>query len=98
MWHNDAGSRFNRDTGSPVILDLLRQQGFTITSTATSGVPTAFIAEWGRATPILGILSEYDALPGLSNQAVPRRAPRSDTTSGHGCGHNLLGAGGIGAA
>src|SRR5437763_16556514 len=82
-----------------LLMDILQEQGFTITSKGTAGVPTAFIAEYGSGTPILGLLAEYDALPGLGNEAVPYREPRKDQiTSGHGCGHNLLGAGCIGAA
>jgi aminobenzoyl-glutamate utilization protein B len=81
------------------IIDVLREQGFTITSTGTANVPTAFIAEWGTGKPVLGLLAEYDALPGLGNEAVPYRMPRKDaTSSGHGCGHNLFGATIIGAA
>lgn len=79
----------------------LEAAGFKITSTGTSGVPTAFIAEWslGEGGPRIGFLPEYDALPGLGNADVPRREPRADgKTSGHGCGHNLLGAGLTGAA
>jgi aminobenzoyl-glutamate utilization protein B len=82
-----------------LIMDILQEQGFTITSKGTAGVPTAFIAEFGSGTPILGLLVEYDALPGLGNEPVPNREPRKDqVTSGHGCGHNLLGAGCSGAA
>src|SRR5436305_1314412 len=82
-----------------LIMDILQEQGFTITSKGTASVPTAFIAEYGPGTPILGILAEYDALPGLGNEPVSYREPRKDqVSSGHGCGHNLLGAGCIGAA
>ena len=82
-----------------LLMDVLLEHGFTITSTGTAGVPTAFIAEWGSGRPALGFLAEYDALPGFGNEAVPRREPRTDgKTSGHGCGHNMLGAGLIGAA
>jgi aminobenzoyl-glutamate utilization protein B len=82
-----------------LVMDVLQEQGFTITSKGTAGVPTAFIAEWGSGTPILGILAEYDALPGLGNEPVPHQEPRKDhVTSGHACGHNLLGAGATGAA
>lgn len=82
-----------------LVMNMLQEEGFTITSKGTAGVPTAFIAEYGSGTPILGILAEYDALPGLGNEPVPYREARKDqVTSGHGCGHNLLGAGCIGAA
>lgn len=75
--------------------------GFTITSRGTSGQATAFIAEWELGTdgPRIGFLPEYDALPGLGNAALSHQAPAPNgTTSGHGCGHNLLGAGCTGAA
>ena len=82
-----------------LIIHILEEQGFTITSKGTAGVPTAFIAEYSNGLPTLGILVEYDALPGLGNEPVPYREPRKDkVTSGHGCGHNLLGAGSTGAA
>jgi aminobenzoyl-glutamate utilization protein B len=79
----------------------LEAAGFTITSRGTSGQATAFIAEWEQGTngPRIGFLPEYDALPGLGNAAVPRQEPAPNgKTSGHGCGHNLLGAGCTGAA
>lgn len=82
-----------------VVREALEESGFTITSSATAGVATAFIAEWGSGAPVIGLLAEYDALPGLGNAAVPRQEPRADgKTSGHGCGHNLFGAGVVGAA
>jgi aminobenzoyl-glutamate utilization protein B len=78
----------------------LEEHGYQITSTNTAGVATAFIAEWSNGEgPIIGLLAEYDALPGLGNAAVPRQQPREDgKTSGHGCGHNLFGAAVIGSA
>ncbi len=82
-----------------LIMDILQGEGFTITSKGTARVPTAFIAEWGTDRPILGVLAEYDALPGLGNEAVPHQEPRKDhVASGHGCGHNLLGSAATGAA
>jgi aminobenzoyl-glutamate utilization protein B len=77
----------------------LEKAGFEV-SRGASGIPTAFVAErrFGEG-PVVGFLSEYDALPGLGNEAVPRRQSRADgKTSGHGCGHNLLGAALTGAA
>lgn len=82
-----------------LIMGMLREEGFTITSKGTASVPTAFIAEWGTDRPILGVLAEYDALPGLGNEPIPHQEPRKDSVaSGHGCGHNLLGSAAIGAA
>ena len=82
-----------------LVMDILQAEGFTITSKGTANVPTAFVAEWGVGSPVLGILVEYDALPGLGNEPVPYRQERADkVTSGHGCGHNLLGSAAVGAA
>jgi aminobenzoyl-glutamate utilization protein B len=84
---------------SNYLKDLLKDNGFAITSEGTAGVPTAFTAEYGTGEPKVGILLEYDALPGLGNEPVPRKQPRKDgVTAGHGCGHNLVGAGAMGAA
>ena len=79
----------------------LRSAGFAILSTGTSGTPTAFVAEWsqGSGGPKVGFLPEYDALPGLGNAAEPRKRPGPNGAEvGHGCGHNMLGAGCTGAA
>src|SRR3954447_21114776 len=79
----------------------LEAAGFTITSRGTSGQATAFVAEWeqGSDGPRIGFLPEYDALPGLGNAATPEQSSAlSGKTSGHGCGHNLLGAACTGAA
>jgi aminobenzoyl-glutamate utilization protein B len=79
----------------------LEAAGFRITSRGTSGVPTAFIAEWSQGTrgPVIGYLPEYDALPGLGNAAEPRQTPGpTGAAVGHGCGHNMLGAGCTGGA
>ena len=79
----------------------LEAAGFITVSTGTSNVPTAFISEWtqGSGGPIIGFLPEYDALPGLGNAAEPRQTPAPNgLTVGHGCGHNMLGAGCTGAA
>lgn len=81
------------------IKNVLTTNGFQITSDGTSNVPTAFIAEYGSGSPIVGIMVEYDALPGLGNEAVPEKKPRLDgNPNGHGCGHNLIGSGALGAA
>ena len=77
---------------------LLERDGFTV-EREVADMPTAFIASYGSGRPIIGILAEYDALPGVGNAPVPRKEPRSDgLTAGHGCGHNLFGAASVGAA
>jgi aminobenzoyl-glutamate utilization protein B len=77
---------------------LLEDEGFTVVR-GVADMPTAFVASWGSGHPIIGVLAEYDALPGVGNAPVPHRAPREDgLTAGQACGHNLFGAGSVGAA
>ncbi|MBQ9942081.1 MAG: amidohydrolase [Christensenellaceae bacterium] len=68
----------------------LKKHGFTVEE-GIAGMDTAFKATWGSGKPVLGYLAEYDALPGLGQAPVPYRQPIDGP--GHGCGHNLLGAG-----
>lgn len=79
------------------ICEVLESQGFKI-ERPVSGMPTAFVASWGEGRPCIGYLGEYDALPGLSQEAVPYRKEVSPGEPGHGCGHNLLGVGAMAAA
>lgn len=77
---------------------LLKEQGFHVEENLC-GIPTAFSGSFGSGKPVIGILGEYDALSGLSQEAgatVPK--PLSDGGCGQGCGHNLLGAASLGAA
>jgi aminobenzoyl-glutamate utilization protein B len=75
----------------------LRQAGFTVQDNV-AGIPTAFTASWGQGKPVIAVLGEYDALPGLSQAASPERKPLVDGGPGHGCGHNLLGTASLFAA
>lgn len=78
--------------------DILEDEGFAIKK-GVSGMPTAFVAEYGAGKPILGILAEYDALPGVGNAPEPELKPREDgITDGQGCGHNLFGSASVYAA
>ena len=72
-------------------------QGFRV-NRGVAEMPTAFVAEYGQGAPVIGILGEYDALPGLSQKAESAKAPLDAGAAGHGCGHNLLGVGALGAA
>ena len=79
-------------------LDFLRKEGFTIRE-QVANVPTAFAASYGSGSPRIGILAEYDALSSLSQRAgVAEKDPLVPGGHGHGCGHNLLGAGSLAAA
>ncbi|MHB9029726.1 MAG: amidohydrolase, partial [Candidatus Latescibacterota bacterium] len=78
--------------------DLLERNGFRV-ERGVADMPTAFVASWGSGKPIIGILAEYDALPGLSQKAAtPTRQIVETGAPGHGCGHNLFGTGSSAAA
>ncbi|MBN1642689.1 MAG: amidohydrolase [Anaerolineae bacterium] len=77
--------------------DALEAEGFRITWDI-AGISTAFAAEWGTGSPVLGFAGEYDALAGLSQQAKPTQEPIAKGAPGHACGHNLLGTGCMAAA
>jgi len=66
--------------------------------TGVAGLPTAFVASYGSGKPVIGILAEFDALPGISQTAAPRREIDPQKHSGHACGHHLFGAGSTAAA
>jgi aminobenzoyl-glutamate utilization protein B len=75
---------------SALLQETLRAGGFTVRSNI-AGMPTAFIAEAGAGTPVIGILGEFDALPGVSQSNAPYRDPRPEVRAGHACGHHLFG-------
>ena len=87
-----------RETQSAKVLaDYAEQQGFKVTR-GVAAIPTAFIAEYGSGKPIIGVLGEFDALPGLSQKAQPVKEALKKDAPGHGCGHNMFGAASLGAA
>ncbi|HZY79576.1 MAG TPA: amidohydrolase [Cyclobacteriaceae bacterium] len=92
-----AETALNEYKSSKVLADYAEAQGFKVTR-GVADLPTAFIAEFGSGKPIIGIMGEYDALPGISQKAQPTRDPAVAGGAGHGCGHNLFGAGSLGAA
>ena len=75
----------------------LKAAGFEIQE-GVAGMPTAFVASWGAGKPVIGIMAEYDALPGLSQFDTPEKKARVEGDPGHGCGHNLLGTASVAAA
>ncbi|MFI5121163.1 MAG: amidohydrolase, partial [Thermoanaerobaculia bacterium] len=88
-----------QETKSAALLaDVLEKEGFTVTR-GVAGMPTAFVASAGSGAPAVGILAEYDALPGLSQVAgESKKTPLVAGAPGHGCGHNLLGTAAVAAA
>ena len=75
---------------SKALSDYASKQGFRVT-TNVAGMPTAFIAEYGSGKPIIGILGEFDALPGLSQKHNLQEEALKEEAPGHGCGHNMFG-------
>ena len=90
--------RFQEYKSAAAITELMRAQGFTVT-TGLADMDTAFTASYGSGRPVIGLLAEYDALSGMSQEAgLTAPCPRSCTNNGHGCGHHLLGTASVGAA
>ena len=84
---------------SPYAAAALEKVGFKISDRGIGGLDTSWIATWGSGSPTIGILLEFDALPGLGNDTQPTKTPaKSGNTNGHGCGHNLICSTSIGAA
>lgn len=79
------------------IIEVLKKYGFAVEE-GVAGMPSAFVASYGSGHPVVGILGEYDALPGLSQEAHYEKKAARPGAAGHGCGHNLLGVGALGGA
>ena len=75
----------------------LEGEGFKV-ERGVAGIPTAFVASFGSGSPVIGMMAEYDALAGMSQDTVPYRKPLVEGANGHGCGHNLLGTGSVAGA
>jgi aminobenzoyl-glutamate utilization protein B len=96
LW-NWAEVGYQEEQSSARLQKELRDAGFRLT-TGVADMPTAFVAEYGSGKPVIAILAEMDALPGVSQSAVPERSPLKGRISGHACGHHLFGAGSTSAA
>src|SRR5689334_16426517 len=88
---------YQETKSSALLQQQLRDNGFTVNA-GVAEIPTAFVATFGSGKPVIAIIGEYDALPGLSQEAAPRRAAIVADAPGHGCGHNLLGTAALAAA
>ncbi|AMQ56782.1 amidohydrolase [Algoriphagus sanaruensis] len=88
---------FQESQSSAALSAYAESLGFKVTS-GVGEIPTAFVAEYGSGSPIIGVLGEFDALPGLSQNKVPFKSPLNEGAPGHGCGHNLFGVASLGAA
>tara|TARA_B100000676_G_scaffold130309_1_gene129387 strand:+ start:150 stop:1574 length:1425 start_codon:yes stop_codon:yes gene_type:complete len=85
------------EKSSALLQKTLSDAGFSIKA-GVADIPTAFVAEYGSGLPIIGILAEYDALPGISQEVATERKPILDQEAGHACGHHLFGTASTAAA
>ncbi len=82
---------------SALLAGELENRGFKV-ERGVAGLPTAFVASWGDGRPVVGVMGEYDALPGISQKKTPWKEPLERGQPGHGCGHNIHGTSGVAAA
>lgn len=93
-----AETALDERRSAALLEEILEKEGFSVTR-GVAGMPTAFVASAGSGSPVVGILAEYDALPGLSQVAgASKKTPLVAGAPGHGCGHNLLGTAAVAAA
>lgn len=91
----ELGYQETRSSG--LLQSELREHGFDVEA-GVADIPTAFVASYGAGGPVIGVLAEFDALPGFSQAAVPERQPVEGMDSGHACGHHLFGTASTAAA
>ena len=92
-----AETALHEHKSAAALADYAEKQGFKV-ERGVSSMPTAFVATYGSGRPIIGVMGEYDALPGISQKALPEKTPLAAGAAGHGCGHNMFGAASLGAA
>ena len=95
IW-NYAEVGYKETQSSNLLQQTLKENGFLV-QPGVAGIPTAFVATFGSGKPVIGILAEFDALPGLSQQAQPQRKPIEGKGAGHACGHHLFGTASVAA-
>ena len=96
LWTNPELG-YLEENSSALLQSELEKEGFTIEK-GVAGIPTAFTATYGSGSPVIGVLGEFDALPGMSQDAVPFRKARVVDAPGQACGHHLFGTGSMAAA
>lgn len=92
-----AETAFKETKSATLLANYAEANGFTV-QRGVAELPTAFVASYGSGQPVIAVMGEFDALPGLSQQTITTRAALQPGAPGHGCGHNLFGAGSLGAA
>ena len=88
---------YKETKSSRALQQQLKSAGFKI-SRSVADIPTAFVASYGKGDPVIGVLAEFDALPGMSQVAQPKRKAKAEGAAGQACGHHLFGAGSTAAA
>ncbi len=88
---------FEETESSKILADYAEKNGMTVVR-GVADIPTAFTATYGSGKPVISILGEFDALPGISQKASPIKEPYEEGAAGHGCGHNMFGTSSLGAA
>lgn len=96
LWENPELG-YLEENSSALLQQELAKEGFVIEK-GVAGIPTAFTATYGSGSPVIGVLGEFDALPGMSQEAVPFRKERVVGAPGQACGHHLFGTGSLAAA
>ncbi len=87
---------YKEEKSTALLQQELKNNGFTVQS-GVAGIPTSFMATYGSGSPVIGILAEYDALPGIMQEAVPERKVAAGKEAGHACGHHLFGTASVAA-
>lgn len=88
---------YQEEQSSALLQKTLQDAGFSL-NVGVADIPTAFVASYGSGGPVIAILAEYDALPGINQSAAPTRDPIPGKVAGHACGHHLFGSGSVSAA
>lgn len=92
-----AETAFEESTSATLLANYAEKNGFRV-ERGVAGMPTAFVATYGSGSPVISVLGEYDALPGISQKAQPTKEPLNEGAAGHGCGHNLFGTASLASA
>lgn len=92
-----AETAFQETGSSRILADYAEKNGFKV-ERGVAGIPTAFVATYGSGRPVISVLGEFDALPGISQKAQPTKEPLNEGAAGHGCGHNLFGTASLASA
>ena len=94
---NYAETAYRETRSAEQWASFLESEGFLV-ERGIAGIPTAFVANYGSGAPVIGMMAEYDAIAGMSQDTVPFRKPLVPGAPGHACGHNVLGAGSVAGA